>query len=60
MLLKLFQRMEQHRSWGNILISIYRIDAHDLKNGNVHVRETKKTPSSSSMNPAEMNSQQTS
>ena len=28
--------MKQHCSWGNILILIYRVDAHDLKNGNAH------------------------
>ena len=26
-----FQLMEQHRSWESVLISIYWIDAHDLK-----------------------------
>ena len=29
--LNLFQLMERHHSWGSVLISIYRIDAHDLK-----------------------------
>ena len=29
--LNLFQLMQQHRSWDKFLISIYWIDAHDLK-----------------------------
>ena len=33
-----FQLMERHRSWDSFLISIYQIDTHDLKNGNVHAR----------------------
>ena len=30
--LNFFQLLEPHRSWGGVLISIYRLDAHDLKN----------------------------
>ena len=37
--LNLFQLMEQHCFWDSVLISIYQIDAQDLKNGNAHVRE---------------------
>ena len=36
--LNCFQLMERHCSWDGILIFIYRIDAHDLKNGNAHER----------------------
>ena len=35
--LNFFQLMERHRSWGSVLISIYRLDTHDLKNGNAHM-----------------------
>ena len=34
--LNFFQLMEQHRSWHSVLVLIYWIDAHDLKNGNAH------------------------
>ena len=37
--LNFFQLMELYRSWDSVLTSIYRIDAHELKNGNAHVRE---------------------
>ena len=33
-----FQFVEQHHSWGSIFISIYRIDARDLKNKSVHAK----------------------
>ena len=36
---ELFQLMEWHRSWDSILISIYWIDAHALKNRNAHAKE---------------------
>ena len=32
--LNFFQLIERHRSSDSVLISIYRLDAHDLKNGN--------------------------
>ena len=37
--LNLFQLMKRHHSWNSVLISIYRIDARDFKNRNVHARE---------------------
>ena len=40
MLLKNFLQLKEWRcSWNSILISIYLIDAHDLKNGNMCERE---------------------
>ena len=50
--LNLFQLMERHRFWDSFLISIYRIDAYDLKNGNAHVREWWKNALYLSINPA--------
>ena len=38
--LNIFQLIEWHRSRDWVLISIQWIDAHELKNGNVHARET--------------------
>ena len=53
-LLKLtfFQLMERYRSWGSVLVSIYRLDAHDLKKTEVRMRQSdkKKKRLRSSMN----------
>ena len=46
------QLVQWHRSSGNVLISIYPIDAHDFKNKNTHARERRKTQAYPSMNPA--------
>ena len=40
--IEIFQPMERHYSWDSILISIFRIDTHDLKDGNVHTRKAMK------------------
>ena len=50
--LNLFQLMFPRRSWDSVLISIYRIDANDLKNRNAHAREQWKNALHSSMNSA--------
>ena len=53
MLLKLnfLQLVEWRRSWGSILLSIYRSTAHRLKNKNAHQGEWCKMLEMSSMNP---------
>ena len=51
-----FQLMERHRSWDSVLILIYQIDAHDLKNGNVHARKRWKNALHLSMNSALLDS----
>ena len=54
--LNFHQLMEQCNSRGSVLIFIYRLDAHDLKNKNAHVRERqkkKKKPCDVSINIAE-------
>ena len=50
--LNFFQLMVRHRSWGSVLKSIYRIDGHDLQNGNAHARKRWKNTLYSSMNSA--------
>ena len=47
--------MERHPSWGSILLLIYQLEAHDLKNGNAHLRERWKMLHVSSMNPNYVN-----
>ena len=52
MLLKLnfFQLIERHRSWDSVLILIYWLDAHYLKNRNAHATKRWKKALHSSMN----------
>ena len=53
MLLKVnfFQPMEQRPSWGSVLLYIYHITFHDLKNGNTHAGEQYKQVMFPTMNP---------
>ena len=41
--LNFFQLVERYRSWGSVLISIYRLDAHDLKKTNKQTSKQKQT-----------------
>ena len=44
--------MERHRSWDSVLISIYGLDAHDLKDGNANATKRWKNALHLSMNSA--------